>query len=66
LEATPTMMDLANYSATEILRDGRTVEIRAQRPQDREGMQAAILRSSAESLRRRFLGSPDDLFKIVR
>lgn len=50
------MNDLANYSATETLRDGRTVEIRAQRPQDREGMQAAILRSSSELLRRRFFG----------
>ena len=48
------MMDLANYSATETLRDGRTVEIRAQRSQDREGMQAAIARSSSESLHRRF------------
>jgi hypothetical protein len=48
------MMDLANYSATETLRDGRAVEIRAQRSQDREGMQAAIARSSSESLHRRF------------
>ena len=48
------MIDVANYSATEILRDGRTVEIRAQRSHDREGMQAAIARSSAGSLYRRF------------
>ena len=54
LEATPVMMDFANYSATETLRDGRTVEIRAQRSQDREGMQAAIARSSSGSLYRRF------------
>ena len=27
------MTDLANYSATETLRDGRTIEIRAQRSQ---------------------------------
>ena len=54
LEATPAMMDLANYSATETLRDGRTVEIRAQRPQDREGMHAAIAQSSSGSLHRRF------------
>ena len=46
------MMDLANYSATETLRDGRTVEIRAQRSQDREGMQAAIARSGQARKRR--------------
>jgi ribosomal protein S18 acetylase RimI-like enzyme len=49
------MIDVANYSATETLRDGRTVEIRAQRSDDREGMQVAIARSSAGSLYRRFL-----------
>jgi RimJ/RimL family protein N-acetyltransferase len=48
------MMDFANYFATETLRDGRTVEIRAQRPHDREAMQAAIARSSPGSLYRRF------------
>jgi hypothetical protein len=36
------------------LRDGRTVEIRAQRSHDREGLQAAIARSSSGSLYRRF------------
>jgi RimJ/RimL family protein N-acetyltransferase len=53
-DTTPVMMDLASYSATETLRDGRSVEIRAQRSQDREGMHAAIARSSSESLHRRF------------
>jgi len=48
------MMDLANYSANETLRDGRTVEIRSQRSQDRESMHAAIARSSPASLHRRF------------
>jgi GNAT superfamily N-acetyltransferase len=48
------MMDLAKYAATEALRDGRTVEIRAQRSQDREGLHAAIARSSTGSLYRRF------------
>ena len=48
------MIDVANFSATETLRDGRTVEIRAQRSHDREGMQAAIARSSSASLHRRF------------
>ena len=50
----PVMIDAANYSATETLRDGRTVEIRAQRSQDREGMQAAIARFTLGSLHRRF------------
>ena len=53
-DTTPVIMDFANYSATETLRDGRTVEIRAQRSQDREGMLAAIARSSSGSLYRRF------------
>ncbi len=48
------MVDPANYSATETLRDGRTVEIRAQSPEDREGMHAAIAQSSSGSLYRRF------------
>ena len=48
------MMDLASYSANETLRDGRTVEIRSQRSQDRESMHAAIARSSSASLHRRF------------
>jgi GNAT superfamily N-acetyltransferase len=48
------MIDAANYSVTETLRDGRTVEIRAQRSEDREGMHAAIARSSSGSLYRRF------------
>jgi GNAT superfamily N-acetyltransferase len=53
-DTTPVMMDFANYSAIETLRDGRAVEIRAQRSQDREGMHAAIARSSSGSLHRRF------------
>jgi ribosomal protein S18 acetylase RimI-like enzyme len=48
------MIDAANYSATETLRDGHAVEIRAQRFHDREGMLAAIARSSSGSLYRRF------------
>jgi GNAT superfamily N-acetyltransferase len=49
-------MDFANYSATETMRDGRKIEIRAQRPQDREGMLAAIAQTSSGSLYRRFFG----------
>ena len=50
------MIDAANYVATETLRDGRTVEIRAQRSEDRERMHAAIARFSSGSLHRRFFG----------
>ena len=48
------MIDAVSYSATETMRDGRRMEIRAQRAHDREGMQAAIARSSPGSLYRRF------------
>jgi RimJ/RimL family protein N-acetyltransferase len=50
------MPDAANYSATERLRDGRSVEIRALRPEDKDGLLAAIERSSPQSIYRRFLG----------
>jgi RimJ/RimL family protein N-acetyltransferase len=48
------MQKAADYSAMERLRDGRTIEIRALRPDDREDMLAAIGRTSPQSLRRRF------------
>jgi RimJ/RimL family protein N-acetyltransferase len=48
------MLKAADYTVTERLRDGRFVEIRALRPDDRDDMLAAIGRTSAESLRRRF------------
>ena len=48
------MLEPADYSTTETLRDGRKVEIRAQRPQDRPGLEAAIARMSDETLHRRF------------
>lgn len=48
------MIDAANYSATEMLRDGRTITIRAQRPQDLDGWRAALARTSAETLHFRF------------
>ena len=50
------MPKAADYSAKERLRDGRTIEIRALRPDDREDMLAAIGRTSPQSLRRRFFG----------
>jgi GNAT superfamily N-acetyltransferase len=51
------MAEAATYSAIEALRDGRRVEIRALRPDDRSGFAEAVSRSSAESLRRRFFGA---------
>jgi len=47
-------MTAATYSASEKLRDGRPIEIRALRPDDEAGMLAAIDHTNAESLRRRF------------
>jgi RimJ/RimL family protein N-acetyltransferase len=44
----------SDYSATETLRDGRPVEIRAVRPEDRAGLLAAVDRTSDQSLYRRF------------
>jgi RimJ/RimL family protein N-acetyltransferase len=46
----------ASFSATEALRDGRVVEIRALRPTDVEDLKAAVAHTSAESLSRRFFG----------
>ncbi|MBV9287743.1 MAG: GNAT family N-acetyltransferase [Hyphomicrobiales bacterium] len=48
------MIDAAHYHAVEILPDGQEIEIRAQRPEDREGIRAALARASAESLYHRF------------
>lgn len=44
----------ANYSATERMRDGREVEIRALQPDDRDDMLAAVGRTGTQSLQRRF------------
>ncbi len=51
------MIEAATYSAIETLRDGRQVEIRALRPDDQAGLLAAVERSSAQSLRRRFFAA---------
>jgi RimJ/RimL family protein N-acetyltransferase len=48
------MAEAAEYSAIEALRDGRSVEIRALRPDDRDELVAAVGRASAQSLYRRF------------
>jgi RimJ/RimL family protein N-acetyltransferase len=50
------MSEAATYSAGEALRDGRWVEIRALRPDDRADLVAAVGRTSAESFYRRFFG----------
>jgi GNAT superfamily N-acetyltransferase len=54
MPAAGAMSDAARYSAIETLRDGRRVEIRALRPEDRSGLEEAVGRSSTQSLRRRF------------
>jgi len=48
------MSPIADYSALEILRDGRSVEIRAQRASDLELWRTAFKRVSAQTLFRRF------------
>jgi len=54
---TSQMLDAARYSAAEATRDGRKLEIRALRPQDKDDMRAAVDRASAQSLYRRFFGA---------
>jgi hypothetical protein len=48
------MLQLDKYSAIEDLHDGRRVEVRSLRPDDRTDFLAAVARASSESLRRRF------------
>ncbi|KAB0269140.1 GNAT family N-acetyltransferase [Microvirga brassicacearum] len=48
------MLHAKDYSATEALRDGGVVEIRALKPEDRADLLAAIGRASQQSLYRRF------------
>jgi RimJ/RimL family protein N-acetyltransferase len=50
------MSEAATYSAVEALRNGRRVEIRALRSDDRTDFVAAVGRASAQSLYRRFFG----------
>jgi RimJ/RimL family protein N-acetyltransferase len=54
------MPEAATYSATELLRDGRTVEIRAQRPTDQAELLAAVERIGDRSRYRRFFGAKRD------
>ena len=48
------MVEAATYSAVDTLRDGRRVDIRALRQDDRADLLAAVGRTSPESLYRRF------------
>jgi RimJ/RimL family protein N-acetyltransferase len=50
------MAQAASFSAVELLRDGRRIEIRAIRPSDRAALLAAVDLTSSRSLYRRFFG----------
>jgi GNAT superfamily N-acetyltransferase len=50
------MPEASDYSAVETLRDGRQFEIRALQPDDRADLLAAVARTGAQSLYRRFFG----------
>jgi RimJ/RimL family protein N-acetyltransferase len=50
------MSEAAKYSTSELLRDGRRIEIRALRPEDRTDIVAAVDHLSVKSLYRRFFG----------
>jgi hypothetical protein len=52
----PIVTEAAKYSEVERLRDGREIEIRALGPADEAEMLAAVDRTSAQSLYRRFFG----------
>jgi len=51
------MLDAARYTAAEAMRDGRRLEVRSLKPQDKDDMQAAMDRSSPQSMYRRFFGA---------
>ena len=50
------MLDVAKYSAVETLANGRSIEIRALRPDDRDKYVTAVGRTGPQSLYRRFFG----------
>jgi RimJ/RimL family protein N-acetyltransferase len=50
------MSKASTYSSFELLRDGRRIEIRALRPEDRTDIVAAVDHMSVKSLYRRFFG----------
>src|SRR6476619_5194930 len=51
---TKAMLNAANYSVVETLRDGSRLEIRAFTPNDRNDLASAVARASPVSLYRRF------------
>lgn len=51
------MFQAAHYSESEMLRDGRPLEIRALAPADQPALLAAVNRSSSQTLYRRFFGA---------
>jgi len=53
-------LQAADYRADERLRDGRALEIRALKPDDKTDMLAAVTRIGAQSMRRRFFGAKRD------
>src|SRR6516164_5301256 len=53
----PAMLETARYSAVELLRNGCRIEIRSLRPDDRDALVAAVNRTSAQSLYRRFFAA---------
>ena len=59
-------MDAATYIATERLHNGRPFEVRALRPTDETDLLAAVGRSSAQSLYRRFMGAKRDFSEEER
>ena len=55
------MLNAAKYSTVEVLRNGRKVEIRALRTDDRADLLDAVEHTGAQSLYRRFFGAKRDL-----
>jgi GNAT superfamily N-acetyltransferase len=60
------MLEAAKFSAIDRLHDGRRVEIRALRPDDRADFLAAVDRTSAQTLYRRFFGAKRDFSEKER
>jgi ribosomal protein S18 acetylase RimI-like enzyme len=60
LDLVERVLDARDYSAIETLRDGRRIEIRALRPEDRDGLIAAVGRTGEQSLYRRFFAFKRD------
>jgi RimJ/RimL family protein N-acetyltransferase len=55
------MFEAASYHVIETLNDGRKVKIRAQQPEDRKALLAAVQRASMETMYHRFLAAKREL-----